>query len=407
VIDAALEAEIIDRGVRERGRAAYPAGFPTLPPVPTGRYTDATFASLEEREVFGRSWLFVAHVDELPASGDFVTLRQFPDPIFLVRDGSRIRCFFNTCQHRGAPLVVESDGNVGRRLVCPYHAWTYDLNGSLAGIPSAGDFPDLDRDCLGLRSIRCETWGALVFINLDPSAEPLTDALGVVGAELDDQIGSGDGVGPVHLLDRRSIEVSGNWKLTVDANIETYHVNVVHKNSAALLLDQRATGIFLLPRGHSRMLVHNRDEVSFPIALPGFPGASPLAGYGIYSYHLFPNTSIVFGGTPAILFCISSWPLGPDRSLYDVHFMAPTPIDGEHHDMLTMLVDANWGVLQEDLGNLAAMQRSMACGSLASIPLSYQERRIYHQHEELDRRIGSERVPSALRVPQLLGPWVE
>ena len=100
----------------------------------------------------------------------------------------------------------------------------------------------------------------------------------------------------------------GNWKLTVDANIETYHVNTVHRTSAAVVLDQAATGIFLFPDGHSQMLVHSRDDKTFAIDLPGFPGASPLANCGIYSFHLFPNTSIVFGGSPALAFLITSWP---------------------------------------------------------------------------------------------------
>ena len=303
-------------------------------------------------------------------------------------------------------MVQGERGNAGRRLVCSYHAWTYDLGGALVGVPSAVDFADLDMGCLALRPVRCELFGSLIFVNLDPAAEPLAHALGVVGRELEDQIGDGPDVGPVRLIARRTIEVEGNWKLTVDANIETYHVNVVHRSSAALLLDQRATGIALLPRGHSWMLVHSKDGNPFPIDLPGFPGASPLAGYGIYSYHLFPNTSVVFGGSPAILFCISSWPLGPGRSLYDVHFMAPTPADGDHADMLAMLVEANWAVLLEDLGNLAPMQRSMSCGTIGSLTLSYQERRIYHQHEELDRRIGTA-VPAALRVPRVLAPFVE
>jgi phenylpropionate dioxygenase-like ring-hydroxylating dioxygenase large terminal subunit len=405
-MDATLEAEIIERGIRERERDAYPDGFPVLPPVPAGRYVDAGFAALEEEYVFGASWLFVAHVDELAAPGDFITLRQFPQPIFLVRGGDGVvRAFYNTCQHRGAPLVAGA-GNTGRRLVCPYHSWAYDLDGSLVGIPSPCDWADPAKECLSLRAIRCETWGAFVFINLSDAGPSLRESLGAVGRELDDQIGDGPDVGRVHLLDRRSIEVAGNWKLTVDANIETYHVNTVHRNSAALLLDQRATGIWLLPNGHSRMLVHNKDEQPFPVSLPGFPAASKLAGYGIYSYHLFPNTSVVFGGTPAILFCISSWPLGPERSFYDVHFMAPVPMDGEHHDILAMLVEANWMVLQEDLGNLASMQQSMSCRSLRSIPLSYQERRIYHQHEEIDRRIGA-RVPEELRVAPMLGGFVE
>jgi len=406
-MQTALTTEILDRGRRERERTAYPDGFPTLPPVPAGRYTDAGFAELERREVFGRSWLFVAHEEELPDPGDVVLLRQLHEPVFLVRgDDRRIRAFFNSCQHRGGP-VVQGDGHAGRRLVCSYHSWTYDLDGTLVGLPSQQDFGDVDRTCLSLRPVRCEQWGSFVFVNLDPDAGPLEDALGVIGRDLDDQLGGGPDVGPVHLVDRRTIEVEGNWKLTVDANIETYHVNTVHRNSAALVIDQSATGIFLLPQGHSRMLIHNTSGEPLPIDLPGFPGADDIAGRGIYSYHFFPNTSIVFGGTPAIAFMISSWPLGPDRSLYDVHFLAPIPRGTEHEDLLSMLIEANWGVLQEDLGNLPALQRSMATGGLRQITLGYQERRISHQHEELDRRIGVERVAEELRVPQVLGPWIE
>jgi phenylpropionate dioxygenase-like ring-hydroxylating dioxygenase large terminal subunit len=405
---ATLVDEIVDRGRRERDRTAYPAGFPALVPIPARRYCDPAFAELEQREVFGRSWLFVAHQDELPNAGDYVLLRQTREPIVLVRDHDQtIRAFYNTCQHRGGPLVQEQAGNTGRRMVCGYHSWTYDLEGTLVGLPGAQDFGDVDRDCLGLKAIRCEQWGAFIFINLDPDAHALADALGTVGRDLDPQVGDGDGVGPVHLVDRRTIEVDGNWKLTVDANIETYHVNTVHRSSAAAVLDQAATGIFLLPDGHSRMLIHSKDGNPLPIDLPGFPKASELAGRGIYSYHLFPNTSIVFGGTPALLFMISSWPLAPDRSLYDVHFLAPTPADGPHAELLTMLIEANWMVLLEDLGNLPSMQRSFSTGGIDHIQLGYQERRIYYLHEELDRRIGTERVDEGLRVPALLGEWIE
>ena len=399
--------EILDRGRRERARHAYPLDFPVLPPVPARRYADPRFAALEREHVFERSWLFVAHADELPEAGDYVLLRQLPRPVLLVRgqDGT-VRAFLNSCQHRGGPVVVEESGNTGRRLVCQYHAWSYDLDGTLVGLPGAQDF-QVDTTCLGLPRVRCEQWGSLVFVSPDDQAPPLMDALGVVGLDLHDQIGGGEGVGHVHLVDRRSIEVEGNWKLTVDANIETYHVNTVHRRSAAVVLDQSATGIFLLPDGHSRMLVHSRDGATFPIDLPPFPGASQLADCGIYSYHLFPNTSIVFGGTPALAFLISSWPLGPDRSLYDVHFLAATPADGPHAGLVAALVDANWSVLLEDLANLAAIQRSVDGGGLTALTLSYQERRIYHQHEELDRRIGADLVPPELRVEPVLGDWIE
>ena len=136
-----LTEEILDRGRRERARSGYPEGFPVLPPVPAGRYCDAAFAALELDHVMGRSWLFAAHVDQLPEPGDYVLLRHLPAPVLLVRgpDGS-VRGFLNSCQHRGGPVVPDDAGNTGRRLVCGYHAWNYDLDGQLVGVPGSQDF---------------------------------------------------------------------------------------------------------------------------------------------------------------------------------------------------------------------------------------------------------------------------
>ncbi|MGH8311189.1 MAG: RHO alpha subunit C-terminal catalytic domain-containing protein, partial [Steroidobacteraceae bacterium] len=196
-------------------------------------------------------------------------------------------------------------------------------------------------------------------------------------------------------------------KLTVDANVETYHVNTLHAKSAAIVLDQAATGIFLLPRGHSRMLISFRAGVALPFELPPFPRASTLADLGIYSYHVFPNTSIVYGGSRSFLFLISSWPLAPNRTRYDVHFLAAVRADGEHAEHIRAIIEANWSVFLEDLANLPFMQRSFEAGAIDGFALGYQERRIYHQHEEIDRLIGAENVAAGLRVAPLLGDWIE
>ena len=407
-MDAPLVEKIAERPAAERERRGSPAGFPQLPLVPAARYCDRRFFEAERKHVFGRSWLLVAHAEELPNPGDYLMLDQLHEPVFLVRGGDgRVRAFYNTCRHRGGPLVRERSGNAGPGLVCGYHGWSYGLDGKLAGIPQANDFGELDRSCLGLKAVRCESWGTFLFVNLDPQAEPLRDALGVVGDDLGPQIGDGDGVGPVRLLERRSIDVEGNWKLTVDANIETYHVNTLHTKSAALVLDQAATGIFLLPRGHSRMLIDFREGVSLPFALPPFAKANPLADLGIYSYHLFPNTSIVYGGSRSFLFVITSWPVSPVRTRYDVHFLAATPADGSHADQIRTIIEVNWSVFQEDLSMLPFLQRSIDTGALDGLRLGYQERRIYHQHEEIDRRIGAGEIAEALRVPPMLGDWIE
>jgi phenylpropionate dioxygenase-like ring-hydroxylating dioxygenase large terminal subunit len=408
VMSSTLIETVKQRASDERDRQSYPEGFPELPPVPAARYGDAEFAELEREGVFGRSWLMVAHVDELPAPGDYRLVEQLPQPIMLVRGGDgAVRAFYNTCQHRGAALLDEVAGHAGRRLTCPYHSWVYDLDGSLVGYPDASSFTDLDRDCLALKSIRCETWGPLVFINLDPDAGPLAEFLRPVSDDLSEL---GEMAGRLHLIDHGQLAVDVNWKIPVDANIETYHVNTVHRESAAKALDQAATGIQLLRNGHSRMLIrmHEGRSLAGLLPFPGlFEGLGDLPDAGTFSYHVFPNLSIVFSG-PGYVFFITNWPDAPARSTYHTHFCSSLPsADDEQAKVNDDFTAMNRSVLFEDLSVLPGMQRSIDAGSLEAVRLGYQERRIYHLHESIDRMIGTERIPERLRVEPVLGDHVE
>jgi phenylpropionate dioxygenase-like ring-hydroxylating dioxygenase large terminal subunit len=405
----ALIAEVKQRAQDERGRHRYPDGVPVLPPVPAARYGDTAFAALERDAVFGRSWLFVAHADEVREPGDYLVVDQLPQPIVLVRghDGV-VRAFYNTCMHRGTALVTERCGNTGRRLTCPYHSWVYDLEGTLVGLPDAGNFSDLDRDRHALGPIRCETWGPLVFVNLDPGAPPLTEALAPVSDDLGEMAGLD---GRLHLAGRTVREVPVNWKLPVDANIETYHVNTVHRDSAGRVLDQASTGIQLLRNGHSRMLITVKDGTELTGAMPFpplFEGVGDLPVSGTFSYHLFPNLSVVFVGH-GFLFLVTNWPTGPTTSTYVVHWCSSLASESsdEARSHNETFVGFNQKVLFEDLAVLPGMQASVDAGSLRTITLNYQERRIYHVHETIDRAIGVERIPEELRVPPVLGDLVE
>ena len=406
-MSAALVAAVKERTETEAARKSHPVEFPALPPVPAARYSDPAYAELEQRLVFGHSWLMVAHIDELPEPGDFRQVDQLPQPLVLVhgRDG-RIRAFYNTCQHRGAELVAEAAGHAGRRLTCPYHSWVYDLDGTLVGYPDAHNFTDLDTDCLSLRSVRCETWGPLVFVNLYDDAEPLAEYLRPVNDDLSELDGLG---GRLHLVNHPSLDVDVNWKLPVDANIETYHVNTVHRDSAARLLDQPATGIQLLRNGHSRMLIRTQDGRSIADLMPFepvFDGLGDLPDAGTFSYHVFPNLSIVFSGRGFVFF-ITNWPIAANRSSYHVHFCSSLPSTDEESTTLNeAIAEANRSVLLEDLTVLPGMQRSIDAGGLTSVRLGYQERRIYHLHETIDRFLGEE-LPDELRVPVVLADHID
>ena len=153
------------------------------------------------------------------------------------------------------------------------------------------------------------------------------------------------------------------------------------------------------------MLIRFRDDVPLP-STPVFEGDTRLAELGVYSFHIFPNLSLVFGGASAS-FLISAWPEAPDRSLYMTHFLSPIERTGSTTNMIDASVEGNWKVLLEDLGALGPAQKAMDCGVTDVLRLQYQERRIRYVHEEIDRRIGPERVTAALRVPALLDSYVE
>jgi phenylpropionate dioxygenase-like ring-hydroxylating dioxygenase large terminal subunit len=401
-------AGIKQKAFQESERKGYPAGFPGLPPVPAARYSDAGFSNLEREAVFGRSWLMVAHGDELRDPGDYKLVDQLPQPIFLVRghDGA-VRAHFNTCKHRGSALLSEECGNTGRRLTCPYHSWVYDLDGTLVGYPDAGNFREMDPQCVDLTSVRCETWGPLVFINLDPSAPPLADYLAPVNDDLS-ELGELDG--QLHLAGLTKREVPVNWKLPVDANIETYHVNTVHRDSAGKVLDQASTGIQLLRNGHSRMLISLREGVPLTGAMPFppvFEGLGDLPDSGTFSFHIFPNLSIVFVGRGFVFF-ITNWPRPDGTSGYYVHWCSSlSSSTDEGRKANEVFMRFNQDVLFEDLSVLPGMQLSLDAGNLDVVNLNYQERRIYHVHEAIDRAIGVERIPEPLRVPPVLGTFVE
>lgn len=400
---------IARRPDEESCRDAFPSDFPNPIDVPVERYTDPEFLALEKARIFERCWLFVAHTDQLPEAGDYLkldALDRMGRPIFLVRGrAGEIRAFYNACRHRGGPLVDQPSGSTGRTLVCKYHAWTYDLEGRLVGFPEAKNFPQgMKSSCPGLAQACCETWGPFVFVKLSAGGPTLREHLEPVASELDALLGEKSA--GVHYAGTRQLEVACNWKLPGDGNIETYHVPFVHRNSAAALLDEKRTGQWLLPRGHSRMLIRFRGGLAPELPLPRFAGDTSLAELGIYSFHVFPNLSVVLGG-PSFGFLIATFPDGVGRCTYYTHFLSPAPRTPETSATIDAMIEANWRVLLEDLSSQTAAQKAMQCGALDVLRLQYQERRIRYVHEEIDRWIGADRVREQLRVPPLLDAFVE
>ena len=398
---ARIRAQIDFETQRERP----PEGFPSLAAIPAARYTDADFYALERDRIWRKSWLLVGREEDFEGPGSFRTFDRTGSPLLVVRgEDGVLRGFFNTCQHRGAPVVREACG-IAKRLRCQYHSWTYALDGSLLKVPDRRDFHELDVSERGLKPVRCETYGGWVFVNEDLAALPLRQWLGPVAAEWAPLRGE-----TLRAHGTRSERIPANWKVLADAFLETYHVDTIHPRSVSRLLDHRGAAMGLFPFGHSRMVTPKREAAverqrAVPSPLVDIPQLDPLFFETNPAYSLFPNliTPLDTVGFPFILF----WPVDVETTEVVWTFYGPPAETPEQEKAWEKLIGVFDGVMDEDFMNLAPMQRSIASGALESISLNYQERRIYHLHEEIDRRIGADEVPEALRVKPLLEPFWE
>ena len=389
----------------EAARTSPPVGFPALPDIPAGRYTDPAFFELEQTHIWQKSWLFAAHIDELPSPGSYRRWDNAGQPVVIVHgDDGVIRAFYNTCRHRGAPVVTEESGRRAR-LTCKYHGWTYTHQGDLVSVRDPEDFSDLDMSCRGLIGIRCEMFGNLIFLNFDKNAPSLLEWLGPIADEWTEfQFDK------CRLAARHSFVRECNWKIAMEAKTEVYHVKSIHPTTVAPVLDDRRNVNTLYPNGHGRMVAPRPAGKNSAMSLPPSPNEIDTVGeiartctqsYGIFPNWVSPLNHLVL---PPLLF----WPLGIDKCLFETWTMAPDWGDNPAPDIWT----ENEGeqlvkVLQEDTEFGKQIQRSVESWGFKGVPLSYQEARIYHWNQAADKMIGVNNIPETLSVEQVIGDeWI-
>ena len=386
----------------ERNRKAPPEGFPKLPDISGSRYVDKTFLKLEHDRMWKRAWLYAGHVDQIPSPGSWFLTRNTGAPIIIVRDlEGTVRAFYNTCQHRGGPLVKDEAGEA-RGFVCGYHGWSYTRDGKLTAVRDSRDFVDLDFNCRSLVAVRCELLGSLIFINEDRDAEPLLEHLGPMTKELEQYR-----LDTLRLVASQRYPVGCNVKVLLDAFLEVYHLKSIHQQTVDRFLDHRGMFITLWPNGHSRMTTPNRrPEWRDPgtIGMPAIPGVSDIPKNNNVSYHIYPNFVMPASDTGIPL--LQFWPTS-DRTCEVVSSWIAPDHDPANPDPLWAKRIGNWErILYEDLQFAPQIQESVESDGFKGMPLNYQERRIYHWHEELDRRIGPDLVPASARVTPVLGDFV-
>lgn len=326
--------------------SAQTAGRETLP---WSWYSDASILARELQGIFRRSWQYAGHLAELQGPGSYFASSTGPVPIVITLDGDGVlRGFVNVCRHRGA-IVATGAGRRGT-LQCPYHQWTYGLDGALRAAPRGDQDPALAPDCLGLAPVSVGTWGPFVFANPDPRAQPLPDAL----ADLPELVAEhGLAVEALRFNQRVHYEIRANWKIAVENYLECYHCPVNHP-SLVDVLDERRLQL------RAKGLRTSQFAPVHPRSLDGRGPIDARGEVGEAQNHLwFPSLKFnVLPGHPNLSIG-PLWPTGPETCAGYLDYFFGEGVDQRWIDDV-FAFDTQVGA--EDTALVQAAQRGTAAG---------------------------------------------
>ncbi len=332
--------------------------------LPYSWYTDPEMLRREEERILRPAWQYVGHTGQLATPGYFAThVGRTPVVVTRDRDGV-LRGFVNVCRHRGFALA---EGEAGREtLQCPYHAWTYGLDGRLRKAPRSEEEPDFPQDELGLVPVAVDTWGPFVFANCSTAGggrdpEPLAHALGSLPAQVAEL---GLDVDSLVHHSRWEAEVEANWKIVSENFLECYHCQVAHPAFSELI--DVSPEAYLLSTDGRLSTQHGPPRA----ATSG--DELPRAQF----HFLWPNLGInIFPGRPN--FSIGPFvPVTPERTYRFLDYFFGRDVEAEWIDDL-IAFDNQVG--QEDLGLVEGVQRGVASGVLEhGVLMSHSEQLIAH-----------------------------
>jgi phenylpropionate dioxygenase-like ring-hydroxylating dioxygenase large terminal subunit len=352
--------------------------------VQVSQYTSEAVAS-EELCLLRQHPHPVAASSSLASPGAWLSLTHFGVPLLLVRQESgRVQAFVNVCRHRGARVVPEGSGSEARAFVCPYHAWTYRLDGALRGVPESFGFPCLKQEESGLRKLATVERAGLVWVIPDPSM-PQSDPGEHLGP-LMDNLESLAGLRTPVAFAPRSYEVEANWKLLIDGSFEAYHFKVAHRQTIAHMFVNNMQIVDEFDLHRRLYLIKER----FPEEKPEVTGFDPRR-YGNLIYFFFPNTTLLVQPDHAQLSCLE--PLGATRTR--VHELTLIP-EAPASEKATAHWEANVALyrrtLAEDYALAESIQSGLASGANEALTFGTFEYSAPRFHSQLQQQITAMQV---------------
>lgn len=313
--------------------------------LPAFAYTDAGVFAEERAKIFARTWQPIGAAEDVRGPGSYFTAELASAPVVVTRDaGGTLRGFYNVCRHRAGP--VASGKGTRRSLTCRYHGWTYGLDGALVTTPELGAVEGFDRACHGLRPVRVEQWGPLVFANLDPDAAPLSSVLGEIPRAT-----APYALEEMRVVERREYVIRCNWKVYVDNFLEGYHLPTVHP-SLYRELDYDAYRVETFD-------LYSSQIAPLRPAKPGTPGRQYAEdGKGALYYWVFPNWMLnIYPDNMSLNVVV---PLGLDETLTLFEWYRPEPVDPAAVARTVAFSDE---IQLEDIAICESVQKGLASGA--------------------------------------------
>ncbi|NMO91630.1 aromatic ring-hydroxylating dioxygenase subunit alpha [Actinomycetospora sp. TBRC 11914] len=347
------------------------------------QYRDPDIAAQERERVFGRVPSIIAHASELPRPHDFITRRMPRNHVIVARqpDGG-VKAFVNLCRHRGAVLEERTEGQC-RLFSCPYHRWSYDLDGSLRAITKDTTFGEVDRSQLGLVELPVEERHGLVWI-VDRAGADI-DVADWLGPEVDEML-AGYGLEDLVAYRSEGFDEPANWKLMQDAFVDNYHIQYAHPNTAAKHVHTNVQVVEDFGR-HARMCSPRKSIDRFrevdPVDAP-----DDIVRHVTDGHFLLPNSTLLRQPDDHFeLLTFRPHPTDPGWCRMEMRLLVPTvEKSGLDPEKWQRVWDKNWEILlavlhQEDFPLLRASQSGLGSADAAGMLLGRNEtvNQIFHR----------------------------
>lgn len=363
---------------------------------PAGIYTSPEFLDFETQAIFRKEWISLAHVSQVPNPGDYLRVDLCGEPMLVTRGKDDVvRVLSRVCRHRGMDLMPEGgslpDQGNQRVILCPYHLWSYDLNGRMLGAPEMQQADGFDRSAVCLHEFRSEIWEGFVFVTLNAEAPPLAEKFGRLRSEFL----SGWNMGEAKLVWDQHWDCGFNWKILLENFMEAYHHLGAHRKTLEPFLPAKGCSTIPEDPDFSAMHLPLRPDLVETILTTGEAGTTmtPFPGLGVEDY----TEWWVFLGYPTFLLFTAPdrvyWyrllPTGPETcSLTTTLLVHPATMErADYHELYQSEVEAAINFHLEDMEVCAATQNGMRSSAYEPGRLSHLEEPIWQFQRYLANKI--------------------